>query len=40
MIRRLYNEEKKTRKEISEIYNQVSKATINDIISYRTWKNI
>ena len=39
-IRRLKEQEKKNVKEISVLYPQVSKATISDIVGYRTWKNI
>ena len=39
-IRRLKEQEKKSVKEISVLYPQVSKATISDIVGYRTWKNI
>lgn len=39
-IRRLKEQEKKSIKDISVLYPQVSKATISDIVRYRTWKNI
>lgn len=39
-IRRLYKEERKTPREINKLFPQVSKSTIQDIIIYRSWRNI
>lgn len=39
-IRRLFSEEQKTRREISNLYPQISYDSICDIIRRKTWKNI
>lgn len=37
-MRRLFESKEKTRKEIQEMYSNVSTSTINSILSYKTWK--
>ena len=37
-IRKLFETKEKTRKEIQQMYSQVSTTTINNILRYATWK--
>lgn len=39
-MRRLFENKEKTRKEIQQLYPQISSSTVNNILGYRTWKNI
>lgn len=39
-IRYLFKSNQKTRAELQEKYSYVSKTTINNVINYKTWKNI
>lgn len=37
-MRRLFESKEKTRKEIQQIYSQISTSAVNNILGYRTWK--
>lgn len=39
-IRKMYNENRQTIKQISKLYPQISYSSVFDIIHYRSWKNI
>lgn len=39
-MRKLFESKKKSRKQIQQMYPQVTTSTINSILGYRTWKNI
>lgn len=39
-MRKMFESGEKTRKEIQQMYNIVATATINNILSYKTWKNL